>query len=79
MTSKKEEETIKAEPKIDMNKYEDFLFELDDNFFEKGKTFLSTSADHCIKVEMKSDEKDSVPCFATIQMDDVHTLVINSI
>ena len=48
---------------------------MDDNFFEKGKTFLSTATDNCIKFEMNLDDKESVPCFTNIQMDDIHTLV----
>lgn len=61
--------------KIDMNKYEDFLFELDDNFGQKSKSFLTTSQDNSIKFEMTFDEKENtVPCFASLNMDDIHTL-----
>ena len=71
-------ESTEVEPgEVNLNKYEDFLFELDDNFTQKSQSFLSTVLDNSIKFEMDFvDETESqLPCFSSINLDDIHTLV----
>lgn len=63
---------------IDLTKYEDFLFETDDNFTMKSKTLLTKSLDNSIKLEMDIEDKEAEnakSCFSSINMDDIHTLV----
>ncbi len=69
-------ETNETDSKVNMNKYEDFLFEIDDNFTQKSKNFLGHSLDNAIKFEMDFDEKEpsAPPCFSSISLDDIHTL-----
>jgi hypothetical protein len=60
---------------IDMDKYEDFLFETDDNFTQKSRTLLTKSLDNSIKFEMDIEDKEAdKSCFSAINMDDIHTL-----
>ncbi len=68
---KKEEER-----KVDITKFQDFLFEINESF--KPKEILNTKAnnDECIAIEMKADdkEKEDLTGFSNIPIDDVHTL-----
>lgn len=63
---------------IDLEKYEDFLFETDDNFTMKSKTLLTKSLNNSLKFEMDIEDRDAEnarSCFSSVNMDDIHTLV----
>ncbi|CAF0939608.1 unnamed protein product [Brachionus calyciflorus] len=67
------QDSIEVEKKIDLNKYEDFVFEMDD--FTMKKEVLSTSIENSIVVELSgTDEKENILGYTLIQLDDIHTL-----
>jgi hypothetical protein len=72
-TAKDSTETADGEVKVNLSKYEDFLFEIDDNFTQKSHSFLGHTLDNAIKFEMDFDDKEPA-CFSTIGLDDIHTL-----
>ena len=69
-------EKKEEEKKVDLTKYQDFLFEINESF--KPKEILNTKAnnDECIAIEMKADdkEKEELAGFTNIPIDDIHTL-----
>ena len=69
------EEKAIEDKKLDTNKYEDFLFEINDQI--KKKSGLDITNDNCVFFELKGTDKqdtETLVAYSNIQMDDIHTL-----
>lgn len=73
LKDKTESDHKEPDRKVDYNKFEDFVFEMND--FTIKREVLSTSTDNSIVIELRSsDEKDDLVAYSVIQLDDIHTL-----
>lgn len=72
-TSQKDD--ANAEKKIDMNKYEDFLFEINDSFRRREEGLnLSVHETNSIRFEMTTEDDEKLELESVIRIDDINTL-----
>lgn len=72
-TSQKDDPNL--EKKIDMNKYEDFLFEINDSFRRREEGLnLSIHETNSIRFEMTTEDDEKIELESVIRIDDINTL-----
>ena len=76
MIDDKKDETPESDKKIETNKFQDFLFEINDSFRNKGDLDEAINDKNAIKFEMSIEEDSENVIDCVIRMDDIYTLVI---